>query len=144
MATEIERKQTLQDNFEGHILLVEDNVTNQMLMSAILKKLQLTFDIAQDGLEAIDRVQEKHYDLILMDENMPKLNGIKSTKQIRMLEKSNLIRPQVIVALTANAMKGDKERFLMAGMDNYLPKPINIDDLKSVLMEYLPANRSEV
>ncbi|BBN58483.1 ATP-binding protein [Hydrogenovibrio marinus] len=144
MATEIERKQTLQDSFEGHILLVEDNVTNQMLMSAILKKLELTFDIAQDGLEAVDRVQESRYDLILMDENMPKLNGINATKQIRMLEKANQIIPQVVVALTANAMKGDKERFLMAGMDNYLPKPINIDDLKSVLMEYLPSNQNEV
>ncbi|MBD3822118.1 MAG: hypothetical protein IE914_07680 [Thiotrichales bacterium] len=74
--------------------------------------------------------------------------GITMVKPLKVLadasEKSNLIQPQVIVALTANAMKGDKERFLMAGMDNYLPKPINIDDLKSVLMAYLPANRSEV
>ena len=106
-----------------------------MLMSAILKKQGLTFDIANDGLEAIAAVKTSKYDLVLMDENMPNLNGIEATKQIRKIEKIGVELP--IVALTANAMIGDKEKFISAGMDDYLTKPVNIKELQSVFASFL-------
>ncbi len=121
--------------FHGHILLVEDNQTNQMLMSAILKKQGLTFDIAQDGLLAVEAVQNTEYDLVLMDENMPNMNGIEATKRIRKLPTIGDTLP--IIALTANAMTGDRERFIQAGMNEYLAKPINLGELKRILHKFL-------
>ena len=97
-------------HFSGHILLVEDNKTNQLLMSAILKKQGLTFDIAQDGLEAIEAFKTKHYDLVLMDENMPNLNGIEATKNIRLLEQEN---PNTEKKLTIIALKAKTMRLLL-------------------------------
>ncbi len=120
---------------KGHILLVEDNKTNQMLMSAILKKQGLTFDIANDGIEAINAVKKQDYKLVLMDENMPNMNGIEATKQIRKLGKKGVDLP--IIAVTANAMTGERERFIAAGMNDYLVKPIDINKLKRVLFYYL-------
>ena len=132
-------------HFSGHILLVEDNKTNQLLMSAILKKQGLTFDIAQDGLQAIEAVKTKHYDLVLMDENMPNLNGIEATKTIRLLEKENPGKEQrlPIIALTANAMTGDRERFVSAGMDEYLTKPVNIPKLTAILGDFLSKGQTK-
>jgi len=119
----------------GHILLVEDNKTNQLLMSAILKKQGLTFDIAQDGLEAIEAPQ-----------NMPNLNGIEATKAIRLWEKENQGEGHSlpIIALTANAMTGDRERFVSAGMDEYLTKPVNIPKLTAILGEFLSYEKGNV
>ncbi|BBP44573.1 ATP-binding protein [Thiosulfativibrio zosterae] len=125
------------ETFHGHLLLVEDNKTNQLLMSAILRKLKLTFDIANDGVEAIDAVQQQQYDLILMDENMPNMNGIVASGHIRQYEQQNHLKHTPIIALTANAMKGDRERFLAAGMDEYLSKPLNIALLKQHLSTFL-------
>ena len=107
------------------ILLVEDNKANQMFMSIVLKKLQISFDIANDGFEAITAFNKNRYDLILMDENMPNLNGIEATKRILQIEREQLKPHTPIVALTANALKGDRERFLAAGMDDYLTKPVD-------------------
>ena len=123
-------------SFGGKLLLVEDNKTNQLLMSAIFKKLKIDYDIANDGIEAIEAIQKQAYDLVLMDENMPNLNGIEATKQIRELETlSGSHLP--IVALTANSMSGDRDRFITAGMDDYLSKPVNMGELMKVLNEYL-------
>jgi|GEM_PF-1631090 len=122
--------------FDGSLLLVEDNKTNQLLMSAIFKKLQIEFDVANDGLEAIEAIQQKTYDLVLMDENMPNLNGIEATKQIRESEKSSGVHIP-IVALTANSMSGDRERFINAGMDDYLSKPVNMGELTKILNQHL-------
>lgn len=132
-----EEEVKIKDHFQGHLLLVEDNATNQMLMSAILKKLGLTFDIANDGLEAIEQVKNNHYDMILMDENMPNMSGIEATQQIRTMEDRFQCGKHIIVALTANAMKGDRERFLAAGMNDYLSKPINLQKLKKVIQHFL-------
>jgi len=121
-------------NFEAKkILLVEDNKANQMFMKVILKKMNLKFDIANDGLEAIETFKNCKYDAILMDENMPNLNGIEATKQILKIEKEQDLKHTPIIALTANALKGDRERFLEAGMDEYLTKPINKNKLSEVL-----------
>lgn len=122
--------------FTGRLLLVEDNHTNQLLMGAILKKLGVEFDLAKDGLEAVEAVKIGTYDLVLMDENMPNMSGSEATQKIRELEVGTDQR-MPIVALTANAMKGDKERFLAIGMDDYLHKPIVLDELKRVLALFL-------
>lgn len=122
--------------FSGKLLLVEDNKTNQLLMSAIFKKMQINYDVANDGIEALEAIEKNHYNLVLMDENMPNLNGIEATKKIRQQE-VNTQAHIPIVALTANSMTGDRERFLTAGMDDYLSKPVNFDKLSAVLGKFL-------
>ena len=135
-------KTTLKSStFAGHILLVEDNKTNQLLMKAILGKQGITYDLSEDGLEAIEAVKNHDYQLVLMDENMPNLNGIEATKQIRVWEQSEQKKPVPIIALTANAMTGDKERFVEAGMDEYLTKPVNIPKLLDIFRHYLATDK---
>ncbi len=121
---------------KGKLLLVEDNKTNQMLMGAILKKMNLEFDLAEDGNEAVEAFQDNRYDLILMDENMPNMSGSQATHVIRQIEQETGAHVPII-ALTANAMKGDRERFLKSGMDDYLSKPLQIPELNRVLQKYL-------
>ncbi|BBP45329.1 hypothetical protein THMIRHAS_07020 [Thiosulfatimonas sediminis] len=133
---------TEQQQFSGNILLVEDNQTNQMLMKAILKKFNLSCTLACDGLEAVEAVKTQQFDLILMDENMPNLNGIEATKQIRAYEQENQLPAQNIVALTANAMIGDRERFIQAGMNEYLTKPINIGELQKIFNAFLTVQKT--
>ena len=119
------------------VLLVEDNSSNQMLMNILLQKLNLRCEVAEDGLVAINKFKHKKYDLILMDENMPNMNGIEATKHIIQYEKQNTLPHTPIIALTANALSGDRERFLDVGMDEYLSKPINLEKLKKVLSLFL-------
>jgi len=120
-------------NLSNKVLVVEDNKTNQMLMKILLQDLSLQCDIADNGLEAVKKVQYKEYDLILMDENMPEMNGIEATKAIRKLGFTEV----PIVAVTANALKGDKEKFLEAGMNDYLSKPIDNEEFTAILNKYL-------
>ena len=119
------------------ILLVEDNKANQMYMKVILKKINLEFDIANDGLEAIEQFRLNTYDAVLMDENMPNMNGIEATKKILEIEKQNNLIHTPIIALTANALKGDRERFLDVGMDEYLTKPVDKKKLSEVLGKFI-------
>jgi len=118
------------------ILLVEDNETNQIFMKIVLNKLCIEFDIAADGVEAVDMFKQNSYDLILMDENMPNMNGIEATKKILKLEKETHAIHTPIVALTANAIKGDREKFLSVGMDEYLSKPVKKEQLTTVFKQF--------
>lgn len=120
-------------DLEGKILLVEDNKTNQLLMKIILTELNLEYDVANDGLEAIDKFQANTYDAILMDENMPNMGGMEATSHIRIMEQEQDLKRTPIIALTANAVKGDKEKFLNAGMDEYRSKPLDKEILSDVL-----------
>lgn len=125
-------------NFKGKkVLLVEDNKANQMFMKILLKKLGFDIDIVNDGIEAIEKYKQNRYDVILMDENMPNMNVIEATKRIRDYEQSNDLEHTPIIALTANAIRGDRERFLKAGMDEYLTKPVNKTTLVDVLVKFL-------
>ncbi len=117
------------------ILLAEDNIINQKLMMRILKKYELNFDVVENGREALDKLKEKHYDLILMDIQMPVMDGFTATQEIRRMEDSTQEHIPII-ALTANAVKGDRERCLDAGMDDYLAKPINVQELLSIIERY--------
>jgi len=125
-------------SFNGKkILLVEDNPANQMFMKIILKKIDLEYDLANDGLEAIDKFQENNYDAILMDENMPNMNGIRATAELIKIEKERKLKHTPIIALTANALKGDRDRFISSGMDDYLSKPLNKKKLTEVLQKLI-------
>ncbi len=121
-------------SFNGlKLLLVEDNVSNVMFMKVILKKLGFVFDIAYDGIEAIEAFKNNQYDFILMDENMPNMGGIEAMQAMRKMELSRKLKHTIIIALTANALKGDRERFMDAGMDEYLTKPLKRQKLEEVL-----------
>ncbi len=141
--TQKEQKiQKITSTFDNHILLAEDNKTNQQFMTILLNKFGLTFDIANDGLEVVEAFKTKEYDLILMDENMPNMSGSEATKIIRSLEREQELKYTPIVALTANAIKGDREKFLDAGMDEYITKPLNKQKLIEILTQFL--NRDKV
>ncbi len=118
---------------QGHLLVAEDNKSNQMLIKLLLEEMGLTCDIAQNGEEAVTMYNKKAYDLVLMDENMPVMGGTEAMQNIRASHEETA----PIIVLTANVMQGDRERFLEAGMDDYLSKPIDDKELQSVLKKYL-------
>jgi len=142
-----EESQKLKNHLQGHILVAEDNEANQQLIRIVLERIGLSSVIAKDGDEAVKRFiasyidkSEPKYDLILMDVNMPRLDGLGATKAILKLENIHSLKHTPIIALTANAVKGDKERFIAAGMDNYLSKPINKQKLISMIAPLLEHN----
>lgn len=112
------------------ILVAEDNVVNQKLIRSVLAKLGYDADVSANGIEAIEEVKRKSYDIVFMDIVMPVMNGLEATKRIRLL---NLDPPPKIVAMTANAMEEDRRNCLTAGMDDYISKPINFDELIRIL-----------
>lgn len=123
-----------------NILLVEDNQVNQRVVLAMLKKWGHRIDIAWNGLEAIQAVQRQDYDLVLMDIQMPEMDGLTATQAIRELNDTRTSVP--IVAITANTMQGDRERFLAAGMDDYLAKPIDRDALEAIIHRHTPLDQA--
>jgi PAS domain S-box-containing protein len=127
----------------GHVLLVEDNVINQRVALSMLERLGLTADLAQDGYEALAAVDRHHYDLILMDCQMPQMDGFETSAELRRREAQDGRPRSVIVALTANAMQGDRDRCVAAGMDDYLPKPVKLARLREVLGHWLPSTPGE-
>lgn len=132
-----EKVQIDEHKLEGHVLVVEDNKSNQLFMEVILKKMDLTFEIVNNGEEAVELFKISKFDLILMDENMPIMNGIEATKRILDIEKENNLTHTPIIAITANAIKGDRDRFIEAGMDEYIVKPVNKKKLNDVLNRFL-------
>ncbi len=125
-------------SYEGNILVAEDNEANQELIKILLQKYGLTYDIANNGLEAYDLYrQNNNYDLILMDEQMPIMDGNKSVAKILNYEKNMGLKHTPVSALTANVIKGAKERGLKSGFDSFLGKPIVIKELEKVFNLYL-------
>ena len=131
------KKKSVTSALHGHILVAEDYEANQMFISIILDNAGLTYEIAKDGLDAVEKFKSGKYDLILMDENMPNLSGTGAAKVILQIEKDRGQKHTPIISLTANALKGDKERFLSAGMDDYISKPVEPDKLLSVCRDFL-------
>ena len=119
------------------VLLAEDNLVNQKVAMIMLKKLGLDADVVANGLEALDALVGVAYDLVLMDCQMPEMDGFEATHRIRERERGTRRIP--IVAMTANAMVGDREQCLEAGMDDHIPKPVRIEELKRILARWLPA-----
>lgn len=121
-----------------HILVAEDNNINQIYIIELMKQLGHTCDIASNGHEAVLRVRKNDYDLILMDCQMPELDGLEAAQRIRQLEKEGRLQGHVpIIALTANAIKGDREQCLEAGMDDYLSKPVQKEQIVNLIDQLL-------
>jgi CheY-like chemotaxis protein len=108
------------------ILLAEDNAVNQKLALRILEQMGYRADVASNGIEAVESIERQVYDVILMDVQMPDMDGLDATRSIRRL--TNVTQPHII-AMTANAMEGDREMCLAAGMDDYISKPIRVHEL---------------
>ena len=128
------------------ILVVEDNETNQQVILAILKSFGIIPDIANNGLIAIQILSEKIYDLIFMDVHMPEKDGLETTKEIRKTNSKVLKHNVPIIAMTANAIEGDKETCLKAGMDDYISKPISVDRVANAIKKWYktPSTSEEI
>lgn len=125
---------TLNQLFPLSILVAEDNQINQKLVASILKKLGYDADFAFNGIEVLQKVNEKNFDLIYMDVQMPELDGLEATKKI--VEMFPVEKTPIIIAMTANAMLGDKEICMDAGMNDYLSKPILVEKLRTTIEKW--------
>jgi len=123
-----------------HALVAEDNVINQKLITKVLKGFGLEVTVANNGKEAFDLRKQNDYDVIFMDIQMPVMGGIEATGEIIRFEMLNRKKHIPIIALTANALHGDREKYLEAGMDNYASKPINLEHINKLLEEYFPTH----
>lgn len=130
-------------NMGLHLLLAEDNITNQKVAVGILQKLGYKVDVVANGAEAIESLKVIPYDLVLMDVQMPELDGYEATRLIREGNSGVLDEEIVIIAMTANAMKGDMEKCLEAGMNDYIPKPIEPITMSKVLHKWLKSKSNE-
>jgi CheY-like chemotaxis protein len=117
------------------VLVVEDHLVNQKVVVAFLSKMNIRAEVVNDGSEAVNVVQDKTFDLILMDCQMPVMDGYEATEKIRELEKTTG-EHTIIIAMTASTMPGDKENCLAIGMDDYASKPISIKILVELLTKY--------
>lgn len=137
-------KNTVSDPlYGGHVLVAEDNEANQELIKILLTKYGLTYDLAQNGLEAVELFKQNSYNLILMDEQMPIMDGNEAIKQILSYEKALKLKHTPVSALTANVIKGSKERGLKSGFDAFLGKPIVAKELERVFTKYLKSPKLE-
>jgi CheY-like chemotaxis protein len=114
------------------ILLAEDNQVNQKLALRMLEQMGYRADVASNGIEVVESIERQIYDVVLMDVQMPEMDGLDATRDIRQLTK--VIQPHII-AMTANAMDGDREACLAAGMNDYISKPIRVNELVEALMK---------
>lgn len=121
-----------------NVLLTEDDKVNQLVTTRILEKRGYLVDVADNGLEAVEKCEKNSYDVILMDIQMPVMDGIEATKRIRA---KGITVP--IIAITAYALKGDKEKFISQGMDGYVAKPINVEELFSIIDKSMAPNKDK-
>ena len=121
---------------DATVLVVEDNIVNLKTISMVLEKLRITVSIAVNGIEALATMQQDSFDIVFMDIEMPVMDGIETTSKIRSGTIEGINTNTTIIALTAYAMEGDSQKFIDAGMDYYLSKPINTQSLRSILSRY--------
>ncbi|MCW9012254.1 MAG: ATP-binding protein [Gammaproteobacteria bacterium] len=126
------------EKISGKVLLVEDNPVNQAVARKMLEKIGLRFELANNGQEAVDVLSRGHdFNLVLMDCQMPVMDGYAATGAIRELEQSQALERLPIIAMTANAMEGDKEKCIEAGMDDYVAKPVKLNELKNIMHRWI-------
>jgi CheY-like chemotaxis protein len=140
-ATVQTREPLLASRYPLRVLVTDDNVINQKVASRLLQQMGYKADVASTGLEAIQALEREPYDMILMDVQMPELDGLDATRRIRQHQQKPAPHPHfrrsiTIIAMTANAMHGDREKCLAAGMDDYLPKPIRPEMLHSMIERF--------
>jgi len=131
------KTQTENRKLEGCVLLVEDNPVNEMVARKMLEKLGLDSVTATNGKQALDMLEVESVDVVLMDCQMPEMDGFEATRHLREREKLADAVAMPVIAMTANVMEGDRERCLQAGMDDYLGKPVRMDELESTLRRWL-------
>jgi CheY-like chemotaxis protein len=131
------------DGREARILLVEDNITNQQVALGILKKLRWHADLVANGADALISLETIPYDLVLMDVQMPEMDGLEATRRIRNPQSAVINHGIPIIAMTAHAMQGDRERCLEAGMNDYVTKPVSPQALAEALDKWLPKENME-
>jgi CheY-like chemotaxis protein len=118
------------------VLLVEDNILNQRITTFSLKKFNHLVDIANNGLEAVNKYRENNYDVILMDIMMPVMDGLEATSQIRKFEKENPTKIHTpVIAITANTLDNDRDKCIATGMDEYMAKPFDMNRLNEIFKE---------
>lgn len=117
------------------LLLVEDNVLNQKLIFLTLSKYGFNIDVANNGQEALDKLDSKTYDIILMDLMMPVMDGLEATRNIRKREQENGNK-NIIIGLTANTYDADRDKCLNEGMDEYMPKPFDIEKFQEIISNF--------
>ena len=133
----------LPDKKDLKILLVEDNQVNQKVALKVLSKIGLAADIANNGREAIQILEQNPYDLVLMDCQMPEMDGYDATRHIRSTDQKNPNQAIPIIAMTANAMKGDREKCINAGMNDYIAKPIDIETLSTTINKWIRQEQTQ-
>lgn len=126
------------------LLLVEDNVLNQEIAREFLQSMGIIPSIASNGAEGLEMIKENNFDMVLMDIQMPVMSGLEAARRIRKFEQQGGIPPVPIIAMTANAMNGDREKSLEAGMNAHITKPIDIKELERTLLAWLPGQRRTV
>jgi CheY-like chemotaxis protein/HPt (histidine-containing phosphotransfer) domain-containing protein len=122
-----------------HVLIAEDNLPNQMVAAAMLQSIGCRTDLVDNGKDAVEMARQTTYDMVFMDCYMPVMDGFEATAEIRRLEGEK--RHTIIVALTANAIKGYRDKCLAAGMDDYLSKPIRSNELQEILSRWTSQNQ---
>lgn len=139
---DLKKEMSLNESFPPHlpdgiehlgILVADDSPINQKIISYMLDKLGLRADFALNGLVAIEMMEEKKYDVVFMDIQMPEMNGIEATREIR----SRNLRQPYIIAMTAGIMEKDRSDSLEAGMNDYITKPVNLADLRLLLERFI-------
>ena len=119
------------------ILIAEDGFVNKKILLRMLKQIGCYADVVSDGLQAVKAVEAVHYDIVFMDVHMPEMDGLEATRKIVNSRMANE-RPKII-ALTADAMSGDKEKCIEAGMDDYITKPVRLEEVISAVKRWAPA-----
>jgi CheY-like chemotaxis protein len=134
---------TPRENRPLDILVAEDNLVNQKVITRLLSKRGHQVTVVGNGLEAVDAVRKRSFDLVFMDVQMPELDGLEATRRIRSMQSAARQSPVRIVALTAHAMKSDRDQCLAAGMSDYLSKPIVPAELDAILTQLSPASTTD-
>ncbi len=131
-------------NINAHVLLVEDHPTNQDIVTRMLRKIGCSTTLAENGLVALEKLKSNQFDLVLMDCDMPVMDGFIATENFRAYEEEQKLKSRTpIVALTANALQGDRQRCIEAGMDDYLTKPLMMDSLATVVSDWTETTKKE-